>query len=89
MKVRQKQCTEKKMAPILESENLEDGTTDEFVKDRIKLNTQLISFEHIPEYVAAEILKLYDIKPKGNKMSLYQYLASKKCSLLMEDIDKF
>lgn len=88
-KTRQKPCTEKRMAPLLECANMADGTDDEAVKDRIDLNEQLISFAKIPRWLEEEVLEMYSQKPKGNKMSLFKYLGDKRCTLLMEDINKF
>jgi len=89
LKIRQKPCTEKRIAPLLEAANLVDGTDDEFVKSRIKMNEQLISFDKIPEWLVSEVIEEYDKPANGNKMKFYQYLCKKKCNRLIEDIDKF
>lgn len=88
-KQRQKPCTEKRLAPFLESKNLVDGTDDPAIKARILMNEQLISFNKIPEWLTEEIITEYDKPAGGNKMKFYQYLCKKKCNRLIEDIDKF
>ena len=88
-KVRQTPCTQKKMAPILESAVLEDGTHDEFVRDRITLNRTLVDFNEIPEYIITEVLELYSKPHRGNKESLFRYLSKNRCSMLLDEIDKF
>ena len=88
-KTRQKPATEKKMEPFLLTENMLDATDDEFIKNRIIMNTRLISFAAIPKYVREAIVNEYNTKILGNKTKAYQYLAKHKCKMLLESIEDF
>lgn len=87
--VRQKPASEKKMAPLLACERMEDGTDDEELKKRIILNEELISFDKIPQWLIDEVIDMYDQKPNGDRMKLYKYLAEKRCKLLLSEIQQF
>jgi hypothetical protein len=88
-KTRQKPASEKKMEPFLLAENMLDATDDEFIKNRIIMNTRLISFAAIPKYVRESIVDEYNTKILGNKTKAYQYLAKHKCKMLLESIEDF
>ena len=87
--IRQKAATEKKMLPMLEAENMLDAAPDDFTRNRIIENTRLISFNAIPKNIRDKIIESYEVKPKGNKMSVLKYLASKDMKLLINDIEEF
>lgn len=86
---RQKPATEKKMLPMLEAANMLDAAPDEFVKKRIMENTRMIALSMIPSDIRENIISAFNVKPVGNRMSIYQYLISKDMKLLMEDIEDF
>lgn len=88
-KTRQKACTREKMDIILQEENLVDGSADAAIKARIKENTSLIDFTHIPQWLRDDIVEKYNTKPRGTKMDFFKYLANKKCKVLMDEVDKF
>lgn len=53
-------------------------------------NIKMIDFESIPEDVKSEIVRQYeDYIVKGDKMSVYNYLVSKRCRLLLNEIEEF
>ncbi len=87
--VRQKAATEKKMEAMLNADNMLDAAPDDFTRNRIIENTRLISFNAIPKNIRDKIINAYDFKPKGNKMSILKYLASKDMKLLINDIEQF
>jgi 5'-3' exonuclease len=88
-KTRQPAHTEKKLQPFIEAVNMLDATDDEFIKKRIMLNTQLISFNGIPQKIRKDVVSLYNEPVKGNKTSTYKYLATNRCHVLLEDIENF
>lgn len=87
--VRQKPATEKKMLPMLEAKNMIDAAPDETVRQRIKENARLISFAFIPNDLKQAIIEAYDVKPKGNQMTILKYLASKGMKQMLDDVDQF
>jgi hypothetical protein len=53
-------------------------------------NQTLVDFEFIPEDLSKEITTAYlNNKPKGDRMSVMNYLINKKCRLLLNDIEDF
>jgi len=53
-------------------------------------NQTLVDFEFIPEDVSKEIVDAYlNSKPKGDRMSIMNYLIAKKCRLLLDDLEDF
>ena len=53
-------------------------------------NTALIDLFKIPDTIQEGILSDYlNIKPKGDKMSVYNYLMQNRCHLLMEEVEDF
>lgn len=53
-------------------------------------NDQLINFEKIPVTIQSRIVDGYiNSKPKGDKMSIYNYLVKNRCRLLLNDIEEF
>lgn len=54
-------------------------------------NQTLVDFEFIPEDVTQAILAEYELnkKPKGDKMSVYNYLVSHRCRNLLTEIEEF
>jgi hypothetical protein len=88
-KIRQTPATAKRVNPILESANLIDGAPDDKIKARLEQNEILVSFDKIPQWLIDEIIEMYDTKPKGNRMTMFKYLAENKCRLLMDEIQQF
>ena len=87
--IRQKPATQKKMLPFLEAKNMTDATDDPLIKQRIIENARLISFSFIPDRVEQDIIAAYNVPPKGNKMTIFDYLARKGMKQMMNDIDDF
>jgi len=53
-------------------------------------NNNLINLDLIPEDVVSSIINSYkESKPKGNKMTIFNYLVKNKCRLLLNDIEEF
>lgn len=87
--IRQKPATEKKMLPILEAKSMLDAAPDAAVRQRIAENARLISFAFIPSDLKCTIIEAYDVKPKGNQMTILKYLASKSMKQMLDDVDQF
>jgi hypothetical protein len=53
-------------------------------------NKALIDLSCIPSNVENNIVEAYiRQEPKGDKMSIYNYLVSHRCRLLLDDIEEF
>jgi hypothetical protein len=53
-------------------------------------NASLVDLSRIPNDIQDQIISTYtNIIPKGDKMSIYQYLVKHRCRLLLEDIEDF
>jgi hypothetical protein len=53
-------------------------------------NNQLINFDAIPQEISQQIIDRYvNSKPKGDKMSIYNYLIKHQCRLLLDEIEQF
>lgn len=87
--IRQKAATEKKMLPILEAKSMLAAAPNESVRQRIKENARLISFSFIPSDLKQAIIEAYQVKPKGNQMTILKYLASKSMKQMLDDVDQF
>jgi hypothetical protein len=50
----------------------------------------LVAFDNIPKDVKDSIIEYYlSNKPKGDKMSVMNYLIEHRCRLLLDEIDDF
>lgn len=53
-------------------------------------NNALINLDLIPDNIADTIVATYEgSKPKGDKMSIYNYLIKHRCRLLLDDLEDF
>lgn len=53
-------------------------------------NNALINFDMIPSNIEQKIVDTFtSLSPKGDKMSVYNYLVSHRCRLLLEEIEDF
>lgn len=53
-------------------------------------NNRLINLDLVPEDIQQEIVDTYvNGKPKGDKMSIYNYLVKHRCRLLLDEIEEF
>lgn len=87
--IRQKPCTETKMKPFLEAVNMMDACYDDVVRERVIMNTRLISFGAIPKYIRDSVSDQYYTKPIGTKMMMFNYLNEHDCQMLLNDIHNF
>jgi len=53
-------------------------------------NQQLVNFDYIPEALCKNIIDTYmNVKPKGDKNSVMEYLIKNQCRLLLDEIEEF
>ena len=62
---------------------------DERIKKHWERNRRLIDFDYIPQDIIENILKEYENKPCGNKMSVFNYLIANRCNQVLKEIDQF
>lgn len=86
--VRQTKMTSKRLAEFVEKGRDACQTEEECRNwDR---NKALISLDCIPREIETSIVDAYiNNRPKGDKMSIYNYLVKHRCRLLLEDIEEF
>lgn len=85
---RQKPVSAKRLAEFLQK-GVDACRSDE-EKRNWDRNTKLIAFDNIPSDVKESILNYYlNNKPQGNKMSVFNYLVSHRCRLLLDEIEEF
>jgi hypothetical protein len=86
--VRQSPISAKRLAEFMEL-GKEACRTDEERRNWDR-NQVLVNFDRIPENIQQTILDAYlSSKPKGDKMSIMQYLIHHRCRLLLDDLDDF
>lgn len=85
---RQKPVSAKRLQEFIE--NGFDACRDDNERRNWHRNSTLVAFEHIPADVENEIIETYlSNKPKGDKMSVMNYLIEHRCRLLLDDLDDF
>ena len=86
--VRQKPVSAKRLQEFIE--NGFDACRNDEERRNWHRNATLVAFEHIPDDVQNEIVQTYlNNKPKGDKMSIMNYLIQHRCRLLLDDLDDF
>jgi hypothetical protein len=86
--VRQKPVSQKRLDEFIEKGFDACRTDDE--RRNWHRNTTLVAFENIPQDVSDDVVNTYlNNKPKGDKMSVMNYLVEKRCRLLLDELDDF
>lgn len=86
--VRQTKMTSKRLADFVEKGRGACHSEEE--KRNWDRNKALIDLSCIPEHIEKSILDAYiKQEPKGDKMSIYNYLLNHRCRLLLDDIEEF
>jgi len=86
--VRQKPMSQKRLDEFYEKGF--DACRNDTERRNWHRNSVLVDFKNIPEDVEKEILDTYiNNKPKGDKMSIMNYLIAKKCRLLLDELEDF
>lgn len=85
---RQTPVSAKRLAEFVES-GIDACRTDEERRNWDR-NQVLVNFDRIPEEIQQTILDAYlSSKPKGDKMSIMNYLIANRCRLLLDEIEEF
>lgn len=85
---RQKPVSAKRLAEFLEK-GKNACRTDEEVRNWDR-NAKLIAFDNIPPEVKQSIIDTYiSNKPKGDKMTVMNYLIEHRCRLLLDELEDF
>ena len=85
---RQKPVSAKRFAEFLEKGH--DACRNDEEKRNWQRNAILVAFDNIPKDVKESIVETYlSNKPKGDKMSVYNYLVKHRCRLLLEEVEDF
>jgi hypothetical protein len=86
--VRQKPVSQKRLDEFIEKGF--DACRNDDERRNWHRNTTLVAFEHIPQDVSDDVVNTYlNNKPKGDKMSVMNYLVEKRCRLLLDELDDF
>lgn len=86
--VRQKKMTAQRLEKFIELGR--DACMSEEEQRNWDRNNQLINLDNIPPAIQREIVDAYiNNKPKGDKMSIYNYLVKHRCRLLLDEIEEF
>jgi hypothetical protein len=85
---RQKPMSAKRLAEFIE--NGEAACRNDEEKRNYARNQNLVDFQFIPEDVQKSIVDTYlSNKPKGDKMTVMNYLMEHRCRLLLDEIEDF
>jgi hypothetical protein len=85
---RQKPMSAKRLAEFIE--NGEAACRNDEEKRNYARNQTLVDFQFIPDDVQKSIVDAYlSNKPKGDKMTVMNYLMEHRCRLLLEELEDF
>lgn len=85
---RQKPMSAKRLAEFIEK-GVSACRNDQETRNWYR-NKTLVAFESIPEDVFKSVVDAYiENKPKGDRMSIMNYLIENRCRLLLDDIEDF
>jgi hypothetical protein len=86
--VRQSKMTAQKLAKFISEGR--DGCENDQQRRNWDRNNQLINLDLIPDEITKMIEDAYiQSKPKGDKMSVYNYLVKHRCRLLLDELEDF
>lgn len=86
--VRQKRVSAERLSEFMEKGK--DACRNDQERRNWDRNEKLVSFAHIPDDVANEIIEVYKAsKPNKDKMKIMQYLMDNRCRLLLDEIEDF
>jgi hypothetical protein len=85
---RQKPMSAKRLTEFIELGK--DACRNDEEKRNWNRNQNLVDFDFIPPDIREDIITTYiNTKPKGDKMSVMNYLMKHRCRLLLEDLEDF
>lgn len=86
--VRQKRVSAERLAEFMKKGK--DACRNDHERRNWDRNERLVSFQHIPDDVANEIIDAYKASvPNKDKMKIMQYLMDNRCRLLLDEIEDF
>lgn len=86
--VRQRPVSKKRLVEFLDKGR--DACRDEQERRNWDRNARLVDFSFIPQDLEQDIVETYiSSNPKGDKMSVMEYLIKHRCRLLLDDIEEF
>ena len=86
---RQSPVTKKKIEAWIESEDLQQAMGQEIYRNYLR-NKKMIDLTETPSNVKSEIINNYESQdPWNNKKKVFPYLISKRCKLLLENVQEF
>lgn len=85
---RQKPISRKRLEEFFEKGT--DACRNEVERRNWDRNEMLVDLSKVPQEITTKIVEHYDSqKPKGDKMSIMNYLIEKKCRLLLDELEEF
>ena len=84
---RQKPVSSKRLEEFFEKGY--DACRNDEERRNWKRNQTLVDFDSIPHEIIVKIQEEYDVKPKGDKMAIMNYLIEHKCRLLLDELEEF
>lgn len=86
--IRQSKMTAGKLAKFVELGR--DACENDEQRRNWDRNNTLINLDLIPDDISSQIVDTYtSSKPKGDRMSIYNYLIKHRCRLLLDEIEEF
>ena len=85
---RQKPVSAKRLKDFIDNGFIACRTDDE--RRNWSRNSTLVDFQHIPDGVKSDVIGTYlNNKPKGDKMTVMNYLIEHRCKLLLDELEDF
>ena len=88
---KQKAVTKEKLKGILDNFVLytEEGRYDDPIFERMRENQRLIDLGYIPSDLQDQIMNDYNVTPKGTAGTIFNYLMSHGCTVLLQHVQEF
>lgn len=88
---KQKAVTKDKLKGILDNFVLytEEGRYDDPIFERMRENQRLIDLGYIPNDLQEQIMNDYNVTPKGTAGTIFNYLMSHGCTVLLQHVQEF
>lgn len=88
---KQKAVTKDKLSGVLTNFNLytDDHNINDPIVERVLENQRLIDLGCIPDELQDQIMNAYAQEPKGNRGSIFNYLMSHGCTVLLQHVQEF
>jgi hypothetical protein len=84
---RQKPVSAKRLQEFIDNGFLACKNDDE--RRNYHRNSTLVDFKFIPDHIRTTILEAFEVKPKGSKQAIMNYLIKNRCRILLEEVEEF